>query len=167
MATETGVELNIPKIIGQLLVITIIPVSIGMLIKAKGPRFAEIMDKPVKVASGVVLALVIIGLVIKEKANVASYFEQAGIIALTLNILTMALGYFSAKLFSLPRKQAISISIESGIQNGTLAIAIATVSLGQTSLAIAAAIYSLIMFFTGFTVIALGVRNKEMETNEA
>jgi len=153
MGENQEVVLNIPQIIGQLFVIIIIPVSLGMAIKAKAPKFARRMNKPVKIASAIVLTLVIIGIVLKEKEHIVGYFQQAGIIALCLNVLTMLAGYFTAYLFKLSARQAISISIESGIQNGTLAIAIASITLENSQLAIAGAIYSLIMFFTGFAAI--------------
>jgi BASS family bile acid:Na+ symporter len=99
-----------------------------------------------------------VGLIAKESANLIPYFLQAGWISLTLNVITMTLGYVVARLMSLPFRQRISISIESGIQNGTLAIAIATVSLGNSELAIAAAIYSLLMFVTSIFVILFATR---------
>lgn len=156
------VQLPIGKTIGQIFAIVIIPVSIGMFIKAKQNAFAEKMEKPVRTASAVVLGLVIVGIILKEKANVIPYFEQAGIITLVLNVATMLTGFQTAKMFKLDKKQAISISIESGIQNGTMAIMIATVLLGNTAYAIAPAIYSLIMFFTGGVVIAWGIRSAKV-----
>ena len=78
--------------------------------------------------------------------------------ALLLNVSSMLVGYASARLFKIIDKRALSISIESGIQNGTLAITIAVVLLGSTEFAIAPAIYSLLMFFTGGIVIYLGLR---------
>ena len=155
------IQLNVLETIAQILVIVVIPVSIGMIIKDKRDDFAKRMAKPVRIASGVVLALVIVGIVLKEKDNFVSYFEQAGHAALVLNLLTMAAGYFTAKLAKLPIKQMRSISIESGIQNGTLAISIAVVLLDNASYAIAPAVYSLIMFVTGAAVIWLGNRSTE------
>lgn len=73
----------------------------------------------------------------------------------------MLVGYYSAKLFKIKAKRAISISIESGIQNGTLAMSIAIVLLGSTELAITPAIYSLLMFFTGGLAIYFG--NKQVK----
>ena len=108
--------------------------------------------------AGIVLGLVIIGLVIKERENFVSYFQQAGIVALLLNVSTMVVGYYSARLFRIVDKRALSISIESGIQNGTLAITIAVVLLHSTTYAIAPAVYSLIMFGTGGIFIYLGLR---------
>lgn len=145
----------------QILVIIIIPITIGMTIRKYKEGFALKMAKPVRKASGVVIALVIVGIFIKERANFVSYFQQAGLAALALNVATMLVGYYSSKLFKITDKRAISISIESGIQNGTLAITIAVVLLGNTAFAIAPAIYSLLMFFTGGIVVYLGTRKSK------
>lgn len=147
------VELNVLSTIVQIFVIVVTPIIIGMWVRKYRPHFADSMAKPVRIASGVVLGLIIVGLVIKERANFVSYFEQAGIAALVLNVATMVLGYFSAKLFGLGKKAARSIAIESGIQNGTLAITIAVVLLHNSAFAIVPAVYSLLMFLTGGIVI--------------
>lgn len=148
MGKETAFQLEVLKTIGQIFIIVIIPVSMGIFIHERWRSFAKKMDRPVRIASSVVFVLVIVGLLIKEKDHIIPYFQQAGIVALTLNIATMTLGFLTAQLFRLPFRQEVSISIESGIQNGTLAISIATVLLGNSAFAIAPAIYSLIMFFT-------------------
>lgn len=152
------IHLDIPKTIIQILVITIIPIIIGMTIRKHREAFALKMAKPVRKASAIVIALVIVGLVFKEKDNFISYLQQAGIVALSLNIITMVVGYLSAKLFRIDRQSAVSISIESGIQNGTLAISIAIVLLENTSYAIAPAVYSLLMFFTGGVAVYFGMK---------
>jgi len=152
------IQLNIAQTITQIFVIIIIPISIGMAIRNYKPSFAKKMSNPVKISSALVLLLVIVGIILKEKSNLIPYFQQAGLIALTLNVVTMLIGYFSAKITHLSQRQAVSISIESGIQNGTMAIAIATVSLSNTAFAIAPAVYSLIMFFTGGIIIAYGIK---------
>jgi BASS family bile acid:Na+ symporter len=157
------IELNILQTIAQIFVIVVIPIGIGMLIRKLRPQFALKMAKPVRISSGILLAVIIIGIVIKERANMVSYFQQAGIATLLLNVVTMALGYFSAKAFKLKRESAVSIAIESGIQNGTLAITIAVLLLNNTTFAIAPAVYSLLMFITGFAVIYLsnkGIKKK-------
>jgi BASS family bile acid:Na+ symporter len=159
---ETAFQLDVLQTIGQVFIIVIIPVSLGMLIKARKSAFAERMDRPVRIASGVVFTLVIVGILIKEKANIIPYFEQAGVLALSLNVLTMAIGFLTAALFKLNRRQEISISIETGIQNGTLAISIATVLLGNSAFAIAPAIYGLLMFFTAGIVIFWGSRRVQV-----
>lgn len=160
LAEGQMIQLDILQTIIQILVIVVIPVGIGMLIRRYKEAFAMRMAKPVRIGSGIVLALIIVGLVIKEKENFGSYFQQAGLATFLLNALTMLLGYFSAKALKLNRAQATSISIESGIQNGTLAITIAVVLLNNTAFAIAPAVYSLLMFFTGGYLIYRGSRIK-------
>ena len=161
LSQDQIISIDVIQTIGQLVIIIILPVALGMLVNAKANNFARKMDKTVRIASAFVLGLVIVGIIIKEKSNVIPYFQQAGIAALLLNIVTMSMGYLSSRAAKLSIKQSISIAIESGIQNGTLAITIATITLGNTKLAIAGAIYSLIMFFTG-TVIVL-IRSKNVD----
>lgn len=154
--TQDVIQIDKLKTIAQIFIIVIIPISLGMMLKNVKPAFAEKMNKPVKIASGVVLFLVIIGLVLKKKADLIPYLEQAGIVALFLNLATMTIGYLTAKLARLGPAQSMTISIESGIQNGTMAIAIATGILMNENYAIAPAVYSLIMFVTGGFLIGLG-----------
>ncbi len=155
------VQLNVVQTIIQTFVIIVIPVGAGMLIRKKKEAFANRMAKPVRRASGIVIALVITGLIIKERNHVVPYFQQAGLAAFVLNTATMMVGFYSAKLFKITDSRATSIAIESGIQNGTMAIAIAVVLLGNATFAIAPAIYSLLMFFTGGVVIYLGVKRSK------
>lgn len=155
------IKLDVVETIIQIFVIVVIPITVGMIIRKYKEDFALRMANPVRKASGIVFALVIIGVVISEKDNVIPYFQQAGIVALILNITTMLVGYFSAKLFKILDRRAISISIESGIQNGTLAITIAMVLLNNSAFAIAPAIYSLLMFFTGGVAIYFGLRHSK------
>lgn len=158
------IELPVVETIMQIFVIIVIPIVIGMVIRKYKEKFAIRMEKPVRKASAIVIALVILGVVYKERMNLVSYFQQAGIVALLLNSITMLIGYYSARLFKIKDRRAVSISIESGIQNGTLAITIAVVILGNTTFAIVPAIYSLLMFFTGGIAIYFGVRrNKKQE----
>jgi BASS family bile acid:Na+ symporter len=156
------VQLDIMKTILQILTITIIPVSAGMFIKHKAPSFAFKMDKPVRLASAIVLGLVVAGIIMKDRQNFVSYFQEAGIAAFALNTLSMLAGLFAGKVLKLNFAQSVSISIEAGIQNGTLAIAIAVGILGNTQFAIAPAVYSLIMFGTGIAVILICQRKGQV-----
>ncbi len=150
--------------IKQLLVIVIIPVAIGMLIKAKYESFALKMEKPVKIASAIIFILVIVGVTISIKDVFLSYLAEAGLPAILLNISTMTIGFMAAVLFKLTRPQAISISIETGIQNGTLAITLATIALNNAEYSIVPAIYGLLMFVSATVIIfvrkPLGVKDQ-------
>ena len=150
-----------------------------MLIRKYKPKFALSMDKPVRIFSTVVLAVIIVGIVLKNLEMLKSNIKVIGSITLALNVITMLLGYFSSRIFNLNLRQRITISIESGIQNGTLAINIAFLVVqivkdsGVTDpkiiekyeqLAIPGGIYSLLMFFTGgFMMLYFGNRKVKAE----
>lgn len=138
----------------KVLIITLVPVAIGMFIRAKSPKFSYKMSKPVKIMSGVLLFIIIMAAILNDKENFFSFFAQAGPVALALNVVMLIVGYFSARLLSLKISQSITISIESGIQNGTLGIAIAATLLHNPTMTISPAIYSLIMFMTAGVIIA-------------
>ena len=157
---EGEVQLNILQMIGQLLGIVIVPVFLGMLIRAKATSFALKMGKPVQVASVLLLALITTGIILKEKHNIIPYFQQAGLPTVLLNVSSMILGYMTAVGFKLRKPQAISIAVESGIQNSGLAITIAVVTLQNTSFAIAGAIYTLVMYAAAFVIIVYGRYSK-------
>jgi len=158
--SKSDISLPVLETIAQIFIIVLVPVAIGMLVKKQSPGFADRMAKPVRIASALLLALIIVGLVIKEKENVGGYFAKAGVIAALLNVATMGMGFLSARLLALNQAQSRTISIESGIQNGTMALMIAGTILGNTEYGIAPAVYSLIMFFTGGLIIYLASRSK-------
>lgn len=149
MGEGQAIELPLLKTILQLIVITLIPVVLGMLIHHFAPKFAQKAEKPVKVFSVVFLFLIIAGIVIKNKATMPGYFADVGLAALVLNLSCMALGYFLAKGAQLNEAQSKAIGIEVGFQNGTTALLIALTLLGNSTMAAAPTVYSLIMFFTG------------------
>lgn len=148
---DKSFQLPIPETIGALFLITILPVSIGMIIKRYNNSFALKMDRPVRVASLLLFVLIIIGIIVKNRAQVVDFILEAGAISILLNATTMLLGFGAAKLFALPLKQSITIAIESGIQNGTLALLIATelIKNANPELSIAPATYGLLMFISG------------------
>lgn len=148
-----GADLQLPflKTVIQIGVITVIPVGIGMLLHHYTPRFATTVERQVKWLSLFFLGLVIAGLLLKERANVVNFFLQVGWVTLPLIVLSMAAGYGLALLARLDRPSATAITIEVGIQNGTLAIAIASAPtfLNNPTMAIPGAIHSLMMFVLG------------------
>jgi bile acid:Na+ symporter, BASS family len=149
MGAEKAIPLQFSKVI-QVFAIVLIPVGIGMLVRAKKSALADRLDKPVRIISAVFLVLVISSAIIKERANLGDHFADVGLAALAFNLASLLVGYFVPRLFRVERKQAIAIGMEIGIHNGTLAIAIASSAslLNNPTMAIPAAIYSLIMFFT-------------------
>lgn len=165
MGGTEAVQLPIGKTIIQIFAVTILPVSIGMVIKQKLPAFTEKSLKLVNVLSAVFFVLILLMAIVKERENIVPYFQQAGIPALLLNAVAMFMGYFTGLTFALEFKQRVAIAIETGIQNGTLAIAIALspVMLNNTEMAIPAAIYSLIMFGTATLVVLWSRKRAELD----
>ncbi|MCO5231807.1 MAG: bile acid:sodium symporter family protein [Chitinophagales bacterium] len=132
----------------EVFAVVLIPVAIGMAIHYWLPAVTVKLEKYVKLLSALFLIAVIIALVVEEKQNMKSYFEQIGIAALTFNVVSMALGYFVPRIFKVSARQAISIGMEIGIHNGALAIFIALNIFKSETMAVPAAIYSLIEFIT-------------------
>lgn len=155
MGGEQAIQLPIGTTILQIFVITILPVSVGMFVKKRFPAFTERSLKTVNVLSATFFVIILLLAILKERANIIPFFQQAGMAALLLNLSAMALGYFIARALNLNFRQQVAIAIETGIQNGTLAIAIALspVILNNSQMATPGAIYSLIMFVTAGTVI--------------
>ncbi len=141
-----------------LIVVLAIPLSIGMLIKSRAPQFADRMERPVRIASSVFLAVVILGLLAREFDLFQQYVGDTLGIVTALNVLTMGMGYGLAMAFGLNLKQGLTIAIESGIQNGTLTISLAVITLNQPDFAIIAAIYSLVMYALSSIPIYFGIR---------
>jgi BASS family bile acid:Na+ symporter len=150
MGSTVALRLPFGTTVLQIAVITVIPVALGMAIHHWAPPLAARVEKVVKWLSLGFLGLIIAGLLVKERANVVDFFMQVGVVTLVLNVVTMALGYGLARVSRLPEPSAKTIAVEVGIQNGTLAIAIASAPtlLNMPTLAIPAAIYSLLMFVT-------------------
>ena len=143
------IELPILQTMGQIFGITALPVSIGMLVRARNLSFAERMERPMRIASTVIFVLILAGIVVSEWQTLIDALPVLGPSTFTLNLLTMGLGWLLAKWFGLNLAQSITIAIESGIQNGTLAIVIASSILFMPELSLAAAIYSIAMFLSG------------------
>lgn len=141
------VPMQFKKVV-EVFAIVLIPVTIGMFIKSKWENFAAKMDKPVKIASALILIIIIVSVTIREKQILMEYAGELGVPVLLFNLLSMAVGYFIPRLVNVEKKQAIAIGMEIGIHNGTLAIYIALSVLGNSVMSVPPAIYSLLMFFT-------------------
>ena len=157
---EGSIQLPVLETIIQIMGVTVVPVSIGMFLKKRFPILAIKADRPVRIASAVIFAAVLIAAILKERDSIVEYFILTGPIMLALNILTLVVGFFLATVFLLPKRQRLTIAIESGIQNGTLGIMIAATLLKNSEMTIPIAIYSLIMFMSSALIIIMASRKK-------
>lgn len=126
--------------------IVLVPVAIGMFVKSAKPTFADSMDKPVRIMSAIILAVMVIGILLAERENVADYVFSVGPITLIFCALSLGLGYYVPRGFGLSDRQSIASSFEIGVHNSTLAIVVAVSLLNNEAMAVPAAVYSLVMF---------------------
>lgn len=143
--------------VGVFLVVTL-PMLAGLLVRRFAHGFAARSEPWAKRISGGLFVLVVAGAVLAEHDNIVSYATQAGPVMLVLNVAMMLLAWHVARLAS-GLRQRISISIECGLQNGTLAIAVSALLFEGTAAAIPATTYSLLMFATGL-VFAVAMRQR-------
>ena len=156
LGQSAAISLPIGTTMGQIFLITIIPVVIGMYIQYRFPELSRSLEKVTSRLAIGFLALIILILVIREWSRLPEFIVQAGVGVILLNLLSMVAGFVISKLLNLSPPQQICVAIEVGIQNGTLAIAITAGMLGNQDMAIPAAIYSLFMYMTGFGAILYG-----------
>ena len=143
--------------ISMFLIVTV-PVIIGMIFRRFASNTAINFEPIAKKISVVLFIIVLLGAILAEKDNIVSYFADAGLITLVLNVLMMVVAFYVAKLFGTGNAQKKCIAIECGLQNGTLAIFVGTTLFGGGAFVIPAATYSLIMFVTSL-IFVFFVRN--------
>lgn len=146
----------------EVFAIVLLPVILGMLIRWWKPGFAQRMDRPVRIASIIILAAVIIGAAI---ANLDALLANAGRlsgIVIAFCLLSLTIGYLVPRLFRVTREQSIASAFEIGLHNATLAIVIADTALGNFEMALPGAVYGVLMFFLaaafGFVIRQRGPR---------
>ena len=157
LLSESNINQNISlfKISRDMFLIVTLPVILGMMLRKISYTFTLKFEPIAKKISIVLFILVLLGASVAEKDNVLSYFAQAGLITLILNIVMMITAFYISQLLVTGSKQKKCITIECGLQNGTLAIFVATSIFDGGLYVIPAATYSLIMFATSLIFVYL------------
>ena len=156
---EVG-DVSVTQMAISIFVIVTAPVVLGLAARRLCEGFAIRLEPVTRQVSALLFALVLVGAIFQERANIVEYFAQAGLIALVLNLTMMLLAYLIARMFASGTKQRIAISIECGLQNGALAIAVAMLLFGKGLTVVPAATYSLVMFATALIYIVILRRNE-------
>jgi bile acid:Na+ symporter, BASS family len=130
----------------QVFAVVLVPVAIGMLVRQRAEAFARRMDKPVRILSAVVLALVIVGTMVAERENISGYLRDIGLPALLFCAASLVTGFLVPRALGVVERQAVASAFEIGVHNSTLAIAVAISVLGSVELAVPAAVYGVLMF---------------------
>tara|TARA_B100000029_G_scaffold504455_1_gene583312 strand:- start:2961 stop:3794 length:834 start_codon:yes stop_codon:yes gene_type:complete len=148
-------EVSLFDIAIKMFLIVTVPVIIGIFCSKILNSFKNIATN----ISTILFFLVLLGAILAERENVVSYFAQAGAVTLILNVLMMIIAYFISKFFISNISQQRAITIECGLQNGTLAIVVANIFFDGGVYLIPAATYSLIMYVTALPYIYYLRRN--------
>ncbi|MBG76257.1 MAG: Pantothenate precursors transporter PanS [Alphaproteobacteria bacterium MarineAlpha5_Bin12] len=160
LSTDIGNQnINLMDIALSMFLIVTVPVLLGMTCKKFLSKTSLSFEPLAKKISAGLFVLVLMGAILSERENIVSYFSQAGAITLVLNLIMMSFAFYIAKLLGSGKKQRKSITIECGLQNGTLAIVVATSIFGGGVYLIPAATYSLIMFATSLIFVYLVSKN--------
>jgi len=149
MKTDHNSPLPILSTIVGIFCVTTVPVFIGMLVKAQKSQFADRLEPYARKVATLFFILIVFAAVIKKWDLLAENFSSVGFATLTLNISAMLFAYLLARFLGLMEKQRIAITLECGLQNGTLAIMIAATFLKNETMMIPGGVYSLLMFATG------------------
>lgn len=148
MGAGSEFQLPVLKTVLTLVLLTIIPISVGMLIKRFAPRVADNSQKYVSRFGVIFLAFLVAFLSYVQRDIIVEAFLATGPVSLLLNLSTMALGYYTSKWFGLNLAQRASVTLEVGLQNSTLSIFMALTLLANYKMSLMPAIYTLIMFLT-------------------
>ena len=149
--TMTGIAIKMAGVV-------VIPVILGMIIRNFAENFISSKISIIEKITGILFIIVFSAIWIEERENIFSYLAQAGLIALILNVTMMFIAYYIAKFFATGVEQRKCISIECGLQNGTLAVFVATQIFNDVIYIVPTAAYALIMYITAFIFMYI-VRN--------
>ena len=148
-------SINITSTALKMALVVAVPVIIGMLVRRFADNFISSRTSLINKITGLLFLVVFLAIWVEERENIFNYLAQAGLVVLNLNIVMMAIAYFLAKKFASGVKQVKCISLECGLQNGTLAVFVATEISSEIIYIIPTAAYALIMYLTGFIFIWL------------
>ena len=147
-ASNISNEISMINISIKMFLVVTLPVALGMLIRKFATNFIISKTKLIQNISIFLFIIVFMAIWVEEWENIASYIVQAGVITLTLNIIMMTVGYYAGKFFASGISQKKCISLECGLQNGTLAVFVASQLFNDVTFLIPTAAYALIMFLT-------------------
>lgn len=142
---EDSVSLQFTKVV-EVFAVVLVPVLLGMLVRSVRPGIAARADKPVRIGSAVILAVLVIGILVDQRDKIGEYFGDVGLATGLFCAISLVIGYLVPKALGVTEAQAIASSMEIGVHNATLAIYVAVEVLDTTEVSVPAAVYSIFMF---------------------
>ncbi|MEX0604580.1 MAG: bile acid:sodium symporter family protein [Marinobacter sp.] len=167
MGESEEITLPIARTMASLVLLTIIPISIGMTVRRFKPALAIAVEQRVKYFAVIFLALLIAFLVYQQRDTFVDSVISAGPVALLLNISTMLIGFYGARLFALNRQQSISITLETGLQNSGLSMVLALGMLNNYAMSLVPAIYTGVMFITAGVLVYYVGRQRSITDSDS
>ncbi len=152
-------DVSVARTAVSVFLIVTIPVLIGLAVRRYAEGFSLRVEPAARKVSAALFVLVLLGAIFQERHNIIDFYAEAGLVTLALNVIMLGLAWLLGSMFGSGMPQRIAISIECGLQNGTLAIAVATLLFGGGPAVIPAATYSLTMFATALILIYFLRRN--------
>ena len=146
-------DISITGIALKMALVVTVPVIIGMIIRGFAENFISSKINIINKLTGWLFIIVFAAIWIEEKDNILNYLAQAGLAVLILNVVMMLIAYFIAKKFVSGIAQQKCIVLECGLQNGTLAVFVASLMFDDITYMIPTAAYALTMYITGFIFI--------------
>jgi len=151
--TNISKDITLTGIAIKMALVVTVPVIIGMTIRSFAENFINSKIKIINNITSLLFVIVFVAIYVEERANILNYLTQAGIAVLTLNIVMMVLAFFIAKCCATGISQRKCIALECGLQNGTLAVFVATQLFDDVVYLAPTAAYALVMYITGFIFI--------------
>ena len=164
--TEMSTEITMTGIALKMALVVTVPVIIGMVIRGFAENFISSNINIVNRTTSLLFVIVFAAIWIEERENIFNYLAQAGIAVLVLNIVMMILAFYIAKAFATGVAQRKCISLECGLQNGTLAVFVATQIFSDVAYMVPTAAYALIMYITAFAFLLIIMYCMEMKNGE-
>jgi BASS family bile acid:Na+ symporter len=165
-ADQLDMSVNMLGVVARVLLITVVPLALGMRLRARRPELVARIGPGLRRATAVLFAAAVIGVIIAEHDRVDDNLQAVALAAITLNVAAMTMSFTIARLARLDSRQATAIAMELGIHNSTLAIAVgASIA---TVLTIPAAVYASFMFIpAGLFAWLMYRRNAALEPHPA
>jgi BASS family bile acid:Na+ symporter len=151
--TDLSSDITMTGIALKMALVVTVPVILGMIIRRFAENFISSNINIVNRITGILFIVVFAAIWIEERENIISYLGQAGLAVLILNVVMMTLAFYIAKGFATGIPQRKCISLECGLQNGTLAVFVATQIFNDVAYMVPTAAYALVMYITGFIFI--------------
>ncbi len=151
--TDLSSDITMTGIALKMALVVTVPVILGMIIRRFAENFISSNINIVNRITGILFIVVFAAIWIEERENIISYLGQAGLAVIILNVVMMTLAFYIAKGFATGIPQRKCISLECGLQNGTLAVFVATQIFNDVAYMVPTAAYALIMYITGFIFI--------------